>query len=193
QYEAERLLSFSNAASPLFIFGAIAVGFFHNVQLGFIIATSHYISNFIVGLLMRFHARQAIENKLKVRKSTTLPQNRLRHAFSRMHSTRIKETRPFGELLGDAVLSSVQTLLIVGGFIILFSVFTSLLQVIHLFELIYFMGDPLFRMFNISKEFITAFSTGFFEITMGAAAISQTKTISLMTQLILVSFILGFN
>src|SRR5690625_816925 len=42
QIEAERLVSFTNASSPLFIFGAIAVGFFHNAQLGLLIAVSHY-------------------------------------------------------------------------------------------------------------------------------------------------------
>ena len=43
--EAERLISFSNASSPLFIFGAIAVGFFHDAQLGILIAVCHYGSN----------------------------------------------------------------------------------------------------------------------------------------------------
>src|SRR5699024_6847086 len=38
QTEAERLLSFTNASSPLFIFGAISVGFFHDAKLGLLIA-----------------------------------------------------------------------------------------------------------------------------------------------------------
>src|SRR5699024_8315207 len=36
--EAERLISFTNASSPLFIFGAVAVGFFHDAKLGLLIA-----------------------------------------------------------------------------------------------------------------------------------------------------------
>src|SRR5699024_120367 len=35
--EAERLISFTNASSPLFIFAAISVGFFHDVKLGLIL------------------------------------------------------------------------------------------------------------------------------------------------------------
>ena len=48
--EAERLVSFTNAASPLFIFGAIAVGFFHHASLGILIAICHYLGNLIVGI-----------------------------------------------------------------------------------------------------------------------------------------------
>src|SRR5699024_11284624 len=53
--EAERLISFTNAASPLFIFGAIAVGFFHHASLGILIAICHYLGNLFVGITMRFY------------------------------------------------------------------------------------------------------------------------------------------
>src|SRR5690625_3429201 len=57
QVEAERLLSFTNASSPLFIFGAVSVGFFHDPKLGLLIAVCHYMSNALVGFVMRFHGR----------------------------------------------------------------------------------------------------------------------------------------
>ena len=41
--EGERLIAFTSTASPLFIFGAIAVGFFENASLGIILAL-HIIS-----------------------------------------------------------------------------------------------------------------------------------------------------
>src|SRR5699024_4157942 len=53
--EAERLISFTNTASPLFIFGALAVGLFHRAELGIIIAASHYAGNILVGFVMRFY------------------------------------------------------------------------------------------------------------------------------------------
>src|SRR5690625_1992945 len=191
--EAERLISFSNAASPLFIFGAIAVGFFHNVQLGIIIAISHYLSNIIVGLLMRNYAKnkQDRNSELLIKKPTG--ESLIRRAFSRMHRTRISETRPFGQLIGDAVLSSVQTLLVIGGFIILFSVFTTLLQVIRFNEFIQFLTLPIILLTSIPIETIPSLVTGFFEITMGAEAVSKTETIPIVWQLVLTSFILGFN
>lgn len=189
QVEAERLLSFSNASSPLFIFGAIAVGFFHNVQLGIIIAISHYISNIIVGLMMKYYK---YDRREKSKKESFSIHNVLRKAFSRMHRTRISETRPFGELIGDAVLSSIQTLLMIGGFIILFSVFTSLLHEIRVITFIEFFANPLLSILQIPLEAIHALLTGFFEITMGANAVSKT-TVPLIWQIVLISSILGFN
>ena len=196
QYEAERLLSFSNAASPLFIFGAIAVGFLHHVKLGIILALSHYISNIIIGLMMRQHARHkdAHETIGDNHKSRMFQFNfYIRRAFQQMHRTRIKETRPFGKLLGDAVLVSVQTLLMIGGFIILFSVLTTLLHEVNFFQVGYVIFTPILQIFLIPLEVAPAFITGLFEITMGAEAISKTTKLSIAWQLSLISFILGFN
>ena len=41
--EAERLASFTNSSNPLFIFGAVAVGFFQNASLGILLASAHYL------------------------------------------------------------------------------------------------------------------------------------------------------
>ncbi|MDV2887595.1 sporulation integral membrane protein YlbJ, partial [Alkalihalophilus pseudofirmus] len=53
QIEAERLASFTNSSNPLFIFGAVAVGFFKNANLGIILALAHYLGNVCVGTVMR--------------------------------------------------------------------------------------------------------------------------------------------
>lgn len=189
QIEAERLVSFSNASSPLFIFGAIAVGFFHNAKLGIFIAICHYLSNVLVGLCMRFYKF----NKSKRYNDMKNKSNIFMRALKKMHYTRIKDPRPFGEILGDSVITSVQTLVMIGGFIILFSVFTTLLQLIHIADIIQFGLTPLLVIFHIPKEIITPLMTGIFEITMGADLISKLSKLPLYIQLALISFILGFN
>lgn len=71
--EAERLVSFTSSSNPLFIFGAIAVGFFHNASLGILLALAHYGGNILVGLLMRFYGREEegpINFKEKPKKTT---------------------------------------------------------------------------------------------------------------------------
>ena len=55
--EAERLLSFTNTADPLFMFGAVAVGMFGMPELGATLALAHYLSSLIVGVIFRFHGR----------------------------------------------------------------------------------------------------------------------------------------
>ncbi|MGE5604153.1 MAG: nucleoside recognition domain-containing protein, partial [Bacteroidota bacterium] len=53
--EGERLLSFTNTADPLFIFGAVAVGMFGRPDLGVILAIAHYIASFTVGVIFKYY------------------------------------------------------------------------------------------------------------------------------------------
>lgn len=181
--EGERLLAFSNAASPLFLFGVIAVGFFHDERIGLLLALSHYISNLVVGILMRFYHRNE-KNKTSFRKDSFF----VIRALQQMHRTRLKENRTTGELIGDAVHSSVQTLLIIGGYIILFSVLTHMLQLFTLFKQIMeaIVPAPL-------EEAIFPFISGLFEITTGTELIAALDSVPLLYQLCMISFILAFN
>lgn len=181
--EGDRLLAFSNAASPLFLFGVIAVGFFHDERIGLLLALSHYLSNLVIGMLMRFYHKNE-KNKASFHQSTFF----VMRALKQMHRTRLKETRTTGELIGDAVHSSVQTLLIIGGYIILFSVLTHMLQLFTLFKklMITIVPTPL-------EEAIFPFISGLFEITTGTELIASLHSVPLLYQLCMISFILAFN
>ena len=57
--EGERLVAFTTTSDPIFLIGAVSVGFFHNAALAPVLAAAHYGGGFIIGLLMRFHDRHA--------------------------------------------------------------------------------------------------------------------------------------
>lgn len=76
--EAERLVSFTNSSNPLFIFAAVAVGFFHNASLGILLASAHYLGNIAVGLTMRSYGRKE-EAAYTGKKTIALPS--LKEAF----------------------------------------------------------------------------------------------------------------
>lgn len=187
--EAERLVSFTNASSPLFIFGAVAVGFFHDANLGILIAISHYVGNAFVGLCMRFYGRS--QGPLSREDVTTDPL--LLRAFKKMHHARLSDDRPLGQILGDAVVNSVKTLVMVGGFIILFSVFTNLIYLLGITPFISILFQYVLKVLLLPIDLALPLLSGLFEVTMGAQLISEVTTESLLPQLILVSFILGFN
>ncbi|GIO22316.1 sporulation integral membrane protein YlbJ [Oceanobacillus sp. J11TS1] len=189
QIEAERLVSFTNNSSPLFIFGAVSAGFFYNIKLGLLLAVCHYSANAVVGIIMRFHGTKQ-EQLLKKKKRYPFS---LKRAFREMHRDRLKNSRPFGETLGDAVLNSIQTLVMVGGFIILFSVLIKLLFLMDITPLIASFIEPALPILELPKELGLPFISGLFEITVGSNLISQVTTDSLLQKAILVSFILGFN
>lgn len=186
--EAERLVSFTNSSNPLFIFGAVSVGFFYNVQLGVILALAHYLGNISVGLIMRFYGRSE-ENTTK-EKGRNLT---IRDAFAALHRTRLKDNRPIGKLLGDAVMSSIQTLLMIGGFIILFSVINKLLFHLHITAFLAEFLEIMLVMLGMTESLSLPFISGLFEITLGSQMTSQIQEATLMHQAIITSFILGFS
>jgi sporulation integral membrane protein YlbJ len=188
QIEAERLVSFTNSSNPLFIFGAVSVGFFHNPKLGIILASSHYLGNICVGLIMRFYGRDQENHRSKSRKKLTF-----RSAFSAVHQTRLKDNRPIGKLLGDAVTSSINTLLMIGGFIILFSVINKLLYHLQITALLANGVEVILSSLSFSEMFSIPFISGLFEITLGSKLTSQVHDASLLQQIMITSFILAFG
>ncbi len=194
QIEAERLVAFTSSSNPLFIFGAVAVGFFHNPALGLVLAVSHYLANIFVGILMRFY-RQHEKEKLStnVEPGTNKRNGSTKPWLTVLHEERQKDGRSLGQVLGDAVRSSIQTLLVVGGFIILFSVFNKVLTLVHFIDVIGLALSLLLAILQLPIELSPAIISGLFEMTMGAQRVSETESALLMQQVIVVSFLLGFS
>ncbi|MDQ0339196.1 sporulation integral membrane protein YlbJ [Caldalkalibacillus uzonensis] len=172
--EGERLVSITSTSGPLFMIGAVAVGFFHDVRLGVIIALSHYLSAICVGLIMRFHHYH--ESKPPKKRRSFFPQNNhniLYRALQAMHRARVKDGRTIGQLMGDAVLSSIQTLLLIGGFIIMFSVIINILHIIGLNKVMAFFLTLLLFPVGVDPALIHALLAGLFEITLGTQMASE--------------------
>nr|WP_176555793.1 sporulation integral membrane protein YlbJ [Virgibacillus ndiopensis] len=188
QIEAERLVSFSNASSPLFIIGVVAGGLFNDKKLGLLLITCHYVGNALVGFCMRFYGRTKEKGKKTEKQKVSLIR-----AFKEMHRTRLNDPRPFGQVMGDAVLNSVKTLVMVGGFIILFSVFTKLLYILNVSPAIASVVKHIFQILSLPEDLTLPFLSGLFEITLGSQMLSNISIDNLLAQMIIVSFILGFH
>lgn len=186
--EAERLVSFTNFSNPLFIFAAVAVGFFHNKELGIVLALCHYLGNFCVGLVMRFYGREDNPNPPDDKKTELS----IRKAFRVLHHERMKDNRPLGQLLGDAVHSSVSTLLMIGGFIILFSVVSKVFSIIHITDVLAGILGVLLSVLQLPPQLSEPVVAGFFEITLGSRVASEIG-VSLFFQVVAASFVLSFS
>src|SRR5699024_4135280 len=140
-----------------------------DARLGILIAISHYLGNALVGVCMRFHGREEVKKEAKKKPSVIL-------AFREMHRTRLSDTRPFGKIIGDAFLSSIRTLVMIGGFIILFSVFTKLLFLIGISLIIAYVFQFFLNILGLPLDLGLPLFSGLFEITSGAQMISQITT-----------------
>lgn len=187
--EAERLLSFTNTADPLFMFGAVAVGMFTMPEIGTTLAIAHYGGSLLVGLLFRFHGRDRDENR-------SAPPNMTDHilprALSAMVKARREDARPFGKLLGDAVRESMQTSLLIGGFIILFSVFLRILSTVGITDYLAYCFGGLLLLLQCDPSSAHALVSGLFEIDLGALALSESPA-PLNEKIALVSAVIAWS
>lgn len=187
--EGERLVCFTTTSDPLFMFGAIAVGFFYDSKLGILIVLSHYIAAVILGVIMRFHNRHE-QNTKSVRKTRDIIFVR---ALKAMHQARKNDSRPFGKLLGDAVTSSMHTLALIGGFIILMSVMIAIMGSIGLVTFMAQISSYLLIAIGITPDLSPAFISGIFEVTLGSKEASITANTLLYQKIIVVSMILAWG
>src|SRR5690606_28496138 len=92
----------------------------------------------------------------------------LTEALSAMHQTRLKNKKPIGKLVGDAVISSIHTLLMIGGFIILFSVVNKLLFHMHITAFLAELIKGFLMIFQLPASLSMPSIAGIFEITLGS-------------------------
>lgn len=186
--EAERLMSFCNTADPLFMAGAVAVGMFGRPGLGGAIMGAHYLAALGTGLLLRFHRRNERSPDVVMGPGPGL----LARAADALVAARERDGRPIGQVMGDSVRDSVQTLLLVGGFIILFAVVIDILTrmgtVAWASLALAWMLQPL----HIGPAAASSLVSGFFEITIGTKAASVAPA-PLLQRLVLCNAVIAWS
>ncbi|HEX2954290.1 MAG TPA: hypothetical protein VHR47_09955 [Bacillota bacterium] len=189
--EGERLLAFTNTADPLFMFGAVAVGMFGHPEIGALIALAHYLSAFSVGYLFRFYGRG--EHGKEIRMKGEDPKvNILRRAWWALFKARKEDGRHLGQLLGEAVRESMLTLLMIGGFIMLFSVFVRILSAVGIMTAITPGIKFILGVFGLSPQLTQAVLRGVLEIDLGTVAASQ-ATAPLGQKLVVTSAVIAWS
>lgn len=181
KYEGQRLISFCSTSGPLFIIGAVAVGMLSNSYLGYLMLLCHYLGAITVGLIFRSYGHEK-SNK----KNNSIIKNI--QIF-----LRDDDQEGFFISFGNAVISGVNTLLAVGGFVIIFSVVFKILTLFNIIDFISYIFCFLFSSIGLSKEICSAFISGLFEITIGCNNITNITGVSEVIKASLCSFIIGFS
>ncbi|WP_379146553.1 sporulation integral membrane protein YlbJ [Paenibacillus sp. sgz500992] len=193
--EGERLVAFTTSSDPIFLLGAVSVGFFHDASLGLVLALAHYGGGLIVGLLMSFHGRK--EHTLSAKNQTPPSgQNsgRLRMALSSMAEARRRDGRSFGELLMGAVQSSLLLIIVVGGLVVFFTVLMELLARAGIMSTLFGLTDRILSLAGFPPELSAALVSGLFEVTLGARSAGEaTASIPLHFKAAAAAFILSWG
>jgi sporulation integral membrane protein YlbJ len=179
--ECERLLSFTNNSGPLFIIGTVGILMFKNTTIGILLWITHILACITVGFLFRYWKKDKSNiNTFSI--STSFNKNKKNASFSNL-----------GEILADSITSSISTILLIGGFIVIFSSIISILKASGILNSICLLFNPLFQFLNIDTNFIQGLLTGILEITNGINTISSISCKKISLNIIFTAFLLGFG
>ena len=177
--ECERLLSFTNNSGPLFIIGTVGITMFGNTTIGILLLITHLLASITVGFIFRFWKYNS--------KNSTSNDN------SYINSNENLSLSNLGGIIGNSITSSINTILLIGGFVVLFSVIISILQTSHLLDALINFFNPLFNIFHIPNEFSSGLISGIIELTNGLNIICNIHIKKISINIVIASFILGLG
>lgn len=172
--EAERLIAFTNNSGPLFIVGTVGIGLFYNASIGLILFSTHLLSCLTVGFLFRWWGK----SKEKHYRNSDYAINSSTLSFCNL-----------GEVLSKSIISSINTILMIGGFVVLFSIIISMLNTSHLLLIL----SNILKFIGIPEYLSMGLLTGFIEVTNGISFICSLSSCNIQFRIILCSFVLGFG
>lgn len=187
--EGQKILAFASISGPLFMVGAVGIGMFSSAKAGNIILISHYSAAIIIGIFFRRYRDSSIPD-LGNQNGNIL--NKLNKAFETLYDARKKDGRTFGELLGDAVKNSVNSILLIGGFIVLFSVIIDLLMMIGVISTLSRILEYLTAFSKYPSELLKGLSAGIFEVTMGCKILGGVNA-PLIHKIPIATFLIGWS
>ena len=196
--EAERLVAFTNNASPLFLMVAVAVGMFQQASLGLLLLLAHYLANIILGIFLGLRSRYAREQqKDKIFTSQHKKKNRYSDSGLLLQSIHIllkaqQKRKPWGQLLSEAIKAGINTICLIGGFVIIYAVLIRILHVTSLLTLCQYPCSLFLQICGLDPSLDLSLATGFWEMTLGLKKISST-TASFPEKAIIASILLGWS
>ena len=135
--EAERITAVSHFCSPMLLVIVIGAGFVGRPQFGLLLLAIHWAAGLLAGITLhqlwpeRPELAPPGSEAMRLENSKPSPgqqrTSRFRLALRRMEQARQEDGRTFGKLLGESVASGVQTLMVIGGYMLIFAVILHVL------------------------------------------------------------------
>ena len=175
--EAERLLAFTNNSGPLFIIGTVGITLFGSTTIGILLFITHLLACVTVGIILRFF-----------NKSNSISNN---HNYN--YSNKNVSISSLGEVLEKSITSSISTILMIGGFVVIFSVVISILNQSGILNSVSLILTPVLCSIGFPTELIKPILAGIVELTNGVSLVATTHIKAISINIISASFLLGFG
>ena len=205
--EGERMLAFTNNSGPLFILSSVGISLFGDTTTGLLLLCTHVLACITVGIILGKFSKKSDEAfRAKIifsqRNSTHFIENSLHNKttnrnnsvsnFSASKSQNVT-FKNLGEVLGSSINNSISTILMIGGFVVIFSVIISILNQTHALDFLSKFFNPILAFLGFDLNFAKPLLSGILELTNGVNLISSIHIKAISQNIVLCAFLLGFG
>lgn len=148
---------------------------FYSKEIGLLLLFCHFLASITVGILFRNYKK---DKDYYYKNNKSINNNSKNISFSNL-----------GKIISESIKISINLILSIGGYIVLFSVIISILNESQIFSTI----SNITNYFGIPENITKALLSGILEVTNGLKISSSLQTKSLATNIVLSSFLLGFG
>lgn len=196
--EGERLLAFTNNSGPLFILSSVGIGLFGDTKTGLLLLCTHVLACITVGIILGKFSKKSDDEFRGIYRNCNSYLNNKSEQFSVKNRTanlgRNSVTfKNLGEVLGNSINSSISTILMIGGFVVTFSVIISILNQTHALDLLSKFFNPILSFLGFDLSFAKPLLSGILELTNGVNLIANIHIKAISQNVILCAFLLGFG
>ena len=189
--EGERLLAFTNNSGPLFILSSVGIGMFGDTKTGILLLYTHILACITVGIILgKFSKKTDEEFRSKINNELEKSKKITDNKKNRNKEISIKN---LGEVLSNSINNSISTILLIGGFVVIFSVILSILNRTQILDMLSMLLKPILQIFNIDTDFAKPLLSGIIELTNGVKQVSGIHIKAISQNIILCAFLLGFG
>lgn len=177
--EGERLLAFTNNSGPLFILSSVGIALFGDTATGLLLLCTHILSCITVGIILGKFSKKS-DAEFRKRHDATYPSKNV-------------TLRNLGSILGDSINNSISTILMIGGFVVIFSVIISILNQTHVLYFISKFFNPILATLGFDLDFAKPLVSGIIELTNGVNQVANISIKAISQNVVLCAFLLGFG
>ena len=177
--EGERLVAMTTSSDPIFLIGAVCIGFFGRSDIVPVLAAAHYGGAMLLGFMLRWTgSRKNVDGPEELPSDVKSRKDRkgkptggiVARAFAAMRQARAADGRPFSIMLQQSLQSSIQLMIVVGGLVVFFSATLELLLHSGLLSGLRDLLAWLMPLLGLSPHLADSIVRGAFEVTLGANA-----------------------
>lgn len=182
QNQGNRMLAFCNNTGPLYLLITVS-SLLQEPAAGFWLAAVQYPINLLFGLLLRFAAPPAAHQPI-IHPRALWQQG--------IQALKTAPTQPLSRLLKESSLKALTNIGMIGAFMLIFSLFITMLKHFGLNRLLLGALAPLCALLQLPVAALPALADGLFEMTLGIQTLADTN-LALFDKLLATAVILGWS